>query len=54
MADYAVFGEAVDRGLKWPAGSFLSAYNDNRLDATIATIEDALVGTALLRLVSRG
>jgi len=51
MTDYAFFGEAVGRGLGWPAGSFLSAYNDNRLDATVATLEDSLVGTALLRLV---
>ena len=51
MTDYAFFGEAVGRGLGWPTGSFLSAYNDNRRDATIATLEDSLVGTALLRLV---
>ena len=50
MADFATFGEAVGRGLGWPAESFLSAYNDNRQDATIATLEDSLVGTTLLRL----
>jgi len=43
MADYASIGEAVGRGLGWLAESFLSAYNDNRRDATIATLEDSLV-----------
>jgi hypothetical protein len=53
MFDFARFGEAVGRGLGWPAGSFLSAYNDNRLDATVATLEDSPVGTALLWLAHR-
>ena len=52
MADFALFGEAVSRGLGWPAGSFLSAYNDNRWHATVASLEDSPVGTALLRLIS--
>jgi hypothetical protein len=37
--------------MEWPAGPFLSAYNDNHLDATVAPFEDSLVGTPLLRLV---
>jgi hypothetical protein len=50
MFDFARFGEAVGRGLGWPAGAFLSAYDDNRLDATVATLEDSPVATALLWL----
>jgi len=51
MAEYASFGEAVGRGLGWPAESFLSAYNDNRWDATIAALEDSLMAGTLLRLI---
>jgi hypothetical protein len=51
MFDFARFGGAVGRGLGWPAESFLSAYNDNRLDATVATLEDSLVAGALLQLI---
>ena len=50
LADFAAFGEAVGRGMGWPAGSFLSAYNDNRRDATMATLEDSLVAEALVAL----
>ena len=34
MADFARFGEAVGRGLGWPADTFLSAYSDNRYERT--------------------
>ena len=51
MADFATFGEAVGCGLGWPAGSFLSAYNDNRRDTTMATLEDSLVAEAVVVLV---
>ena len=46
-ANAALFG----RGTGWPAESFLSAYNDNRLDAAVATLEDSLVAGALLKLI---
>ena len=34
MADFARFGEAVGRGLGWPAGAFLEAYRENRWEAS--------------------
>ena len=48
MADFARFGEAVGRGLGWPAGTFISAYNDNRRDNTLTSLEESLVATVLL------
>jgi len=48
MADFARFGEAVGRGLGWPAGTFLSAYHANRRDATVSSIESSALGAALL------
>ena len=51
MADFARLGEAVGRGLGWPAGSFLAAYNDNRRHATMAPIDESLVAHALLHLI---
>jgi hypothetical protein len=52
MADFAAFGEAVGRGLAWPAGTFLSAYNRNRRNATLPALEDSPVGTILLELAT--
>jgi hypothetical protein len=54
MADFARFGEAVGRGLGWPAGTFLSAYNGNRRDASAAAIEDSVLGKELIDLACRG
>ena len=34
MADYAIWGEAVGRGLGWEPETFLSTYTDNRKEAT--------------------
>ena len=47
MADFACFGEAVGRGLGWPTGTFISAYNDNRRNTTVASLEESLVATLL-------
>jgi hypothetical protein len=49
MADFARFGEAVSRGAGWPAGTFLSAYQENRKDATVSSLEASALGTLLLR-----
>ena len=50
MADYACFGEAVGRGLGWPAGTFLSAYEGNRRNTASTLIEDSVLANALLRM----
>jgi hypothetical protein len=48
MADFARFGEALGRGLGWPAGTFLGSYLENRRDASIATLDDSVFGSFLL------
>ena len=45
MADFSVFGMAVERALNWPAGSFNSAYARNQKDQ----MWDALGGDPLAR-----
>ncbi len=56
MADYAIWGEAVGRGLGWEPGTFLSTYTDNRKEATITDLLDSPLGNVLLkvaRLITR-
>jgi hypothetical protein len=54
MADFARFGEAVGRGLGWPAETFLSGYRDNRRGVTVSSLEDSLLATVLLDSASLG
>ena len=49
MADFAHWGEAVGRGLGWPENAFLKSYSRNRGAATIASVEDSMVASTLLR-----
>ena len=51
MADFARFGEAVGRGLGWPAETFLGAYRDNRKDTTVSMLEDSPLAQELLKLI---
>ncbi len=56
MADYAIWGEAVGRGLGWEPGTFLSTYTDNRKEATLTDLLDSPLGNVLLkvaRLITR-
>jgi hypothetical protein len=48
MADFARFGEAVGRGLGWPAETFLSAYSENRREATVTALEESVLARILL------
>ena len=50
MADYAVWGEAVARGLGWGAGTFLATYQENRKEAAGVMLEESPVADALLQL----
>ena len=50
MADYAMWGEAVGRGLGWEPGTFLSTYTDNRKEATITDLLDSPLGNVLLQV----
>jgi hypothetical protein len=54
MADFACFGEAIGRGLGWPAGTFLSAYTENRQNATTLALEDSALARALLESAEVG
>ncbi len=54
MADYAEWGEATSRGLGWGALTFMSTYNDNRLEATAMVLEGSPVATVLLALARKG
>ena len=47
MADFACLGEAIGRGLGWPAGAFLSAYNDNRRATTGTALEESVLASVL-------
>jgi energy-coupling factor transporter ATP-binding protein EcfA2 len=53
MADFARFGAAVGRGLGWPDKSFLSAYQENRREATDSVLEDSILGSVILWLHGR-
>ena len=50
MADYAVWGEAVARGLGWGTETFVTTYNENRKEAAEVMLEDSPVADALLQL----
>jgi hypothetical protein len=54
MADFALFGEAVCRGLDRPAGEFLAAYRANRQAANESALEDSPVAAAVRELASQG
>ena len=48
MADFARFGEAIGRGLGWPAEAFLSVYAENRQAASVLALEDSPIAQQLL------
>ena len=54
MADFAEWGEATGRALGWGVNSFLSAYNDNRKEATSALLDDSAVASVVLTIGKRG
>ena len=50
MADFARFGEAVGRGMGWPPETFLSAYFENRKEASESTLEDSPIAMGCSRV----
>jgi hypothetical protein len=52
MADFALWGEAVGRGLGWAPGEFVLAYEDSRRDATETSLGSSPLGILLLDLAS--
>jgi hypothetical protein len=53
MADFALFAEAVCRGLGYPPGAFLEALEGNRKDADPVALDTFLIVPALRRLVGQ-
>jgi len=51
LADFAVFSAALERGLGWARGSFLSAYERNRSNSVQIALDSRPVATALRRLL---
>jgi hypothetical protein len=51
MADFALWGEAVCRGLGYDANEFLEAYRQNRQSATVSLLEDSRIGGAVQRFM---
>ncbi len=54
MADFGRFGEAVGRALGWPDDAFLTLYLENRRDAAKESLEESMVGIALLHFAELG
>jgi hypothetical protein len=52
MADFAVWGTAVEHPLGWRDGGFMQAYSLNRFVANDAVIEASTVGAALEKLAA--
>jgi len=53
MADFAVLATAAEPGLGLPAGAFMAAYDNNRVDANVLAIECESISRYLLELVAR-
>jgi hypothetical protein len=54
MADFALFGVAVERALGWPRDTFIRAYERNRVAANSSAIEASPVAFAVQSLVAEG
>jgi hypothetical protein len=51
MADLTRFATAAEEGLGWPAGTFMTTYEEYRRTSKINALEASHIGTALLTLV---
>jgi hypothetical protein len=54
MADFALFGVAVERALGWPTGTFINAYYANQASANCSAMEASPVALAVQALVENG
>jgi putative DNA primase/helicase len=52
MADFARWGVAVERALRWEEGSFLTAYEANRADAVAEMLSGDAVANMLIRFMA--
>jgi hypothetical protein len=53
MADFALWGEAVGRGLGWKPGEFTSVYGANRFEASATALESSPISSLLLERARR-
>jgi hypothetical protein len=54
MADFALFGVAVERALGWRGGTFINAYEANRSIANSSVLEASPIALAIQALVAKG
>src|ERR1039458_7645930 len=52
MADFAEFAVAAEKGLGWPGGPFIRAYDSNRASANALTLDASLLVPPLKRLLA--
>ncbi|HEY7308241.1 MAG TPA: hypothetical protein VH643_02655 [Gemmataceae bacterium] len=52
MADFAVWATACERAIRWPAGSFLAAYEQNRVSANDVALESSPLVNPLRELLA--
>jgi hypothetical protein len=53
MADYATWVTAAEEGLRWTNGTFMKAYEANRMNLIDIALEADLVATAIISLMMR-
>ena len=51
MADFAIWGTAIESGLRWAEGAFMAAYTHNRESANDAVLESSPVGSGIEKLM---
>src|SRR5262249_30875406 len=54
MADFALWVVAAEPALGWKPGTFIAAYEQNRMAANELALAASLVAQAILKLVERG
>jgi hypothetical protein len=52
MADFAIWGTALEKALSWRPGTFMAAYRQNREGANDSVLEASPVGAALEKLMA--
>ena len=53
MSDFAHWGVAVERALRWPDGAFLHVYMQNRQEAIGVALDGDVIATAIQKLVGQ-
>ena len=48
MADFAIWGHAIEKAMNWETGAFATAYENNRHDGSNIALESSLIGRAFI------